>query len=100
MRVRDDKTNLSTVLDQCNQDASSIGGYPVFAVMADGGVLCPKCVRENRELIEKAALHPERRDTQWTIVGVDINYEDSEMLCANNGELILPAYGKDGLTGL
>lgn len=63
MRVRDDKTNLSTVLDQCNQDASSIGGYPVFAVMADGGVLCPKCVRENRELI-------------------------------------LPAYGKDGLTGL
>jgi len=64
------------------------GGYPLFYITKDGGVLCPKCVNENLELVEGD-------DPQWRIVAYDINYEDTELYCDNCNEKIESAYGDD-----
>lgn len=68
------------------------GGYPIFYVCADGECLCPKCVAENRELIESA---PEYLDDQWNVIGQDINWEDSSMYCAHCNSRIESAYAED-----
>ena len=64
------------------------GGYPLFYITKDGGVLCSKCVNENLELVEGD-------DPQWRIVAYDINYEDRELYCDNCNEKIESAYGDD-----
>lgn len=65
------------------------GGYPIYYIVEDGGVLCPDCVNENLELAEGD-------DPQWCIVAYDINYEDDELYCDNCNKKIEPAYdGED-----
>lgn len=63
------------------------GGYPLYYITKDCGVLCPKCVNENIELLS------DPYDPQWYIVGYDINYEDSDLYCDHCGERIESAYG-------
>ena len=65
------------------------GGYPMFAVMDDGGYICHRCVKANYRLIY--------RDTQadcqsgWNFGESEINWED-EMHCDNCGNQIESAY--------
>jgi hypothetical protein len=71
------------------------GGYPVFAIMADGGCLCAECVKENRRLIYLNSIdyhfyemdghkYSEFMGTkEWTIAGAEINWEDMELSCDN-----------------
>jgi len=65
------------------------GGYPIFYVTKDCGVLCPKCANENKELTKDI------EDPQWFIVDCDINYEDESLYCDNCNEKIESAYGED-----
>ena len=65
------------------------GGYPIFYLCADGGVLCADCVDENRELIDGADEH----DRQWLIVAQEINYEDNSLFCDNCSNRIESANG-------
>ena len=67
------------------------GGYPIFYLCADGESLCPSCVAANRKLIEAA---PEYLDSQWEVVGSDINWEDSSMYCAHCNARIESAYSE------
>lgn len=74
------------------------GGYPLFYLFADGGVICPKCANENIAEID-AAMRDERGNRPhssgcggWSICDVDINYEDAALLCDHCGEFIDPAY--------
>ena len=66
------------------------GGYPLFYLCKDGGILCPDCA--NKEI----ALTDDIDDPQWYIVGYDINYEDESMYCDHCNKHIISAYGNDG----
>jgi len=62
------------------------GGYPIYYVARDNGVLCPKCVNENLGL----CTDPEDNDprSQWIVNMADLNYEDSFLYCDNCSQLI------------
>lgn len=77
------------------------GGYPLFYLCADGGILCPKCANENKEVYitsdDKTSEEKENRfdDPQWHVIAVDINYEDTTMYCDHCNAHIVSAYGDD-----
>jgi hypothetical protein len=89
------RLNLSLLLDEMNIGVTSVGSYPLFAVMGDCETMCPKCVRDNRTLIEANTLESEGCDRDWALIGIDINYEDEEMLCVHCGNFIPSAYGDE-----
>jgi hypothetical protein len=70
------------------------GGYPRFFVTADGGVLSFGAARECRREILSALGRGDSR-SEWTVVAVDINYEDQGLTCDHTGERIECAYGDD-----
>lgn len=67
------------------------GGYPIFYVVADGGVLCPECAR----MAEAEGLANDSEDEQWYIVAADVNYEDEQLFCDHCYAHIPSAYGED-----
>lgn len=67
------------------------GGYPIYYICRDSGVLCPHCANE----AETEGLTGDRDDPQWDIVAADINYEDPSLLCDHCGERIESAYAED-----
>jgi hypothetical protein len=60
------------------------GGYPLWYLTEDNGVLCAKCANANFELCIG-------NDPQWKIVAVEANYE-SDLVCDNCYEKIEAAY--------
>lgn len=64
------------------------GGYPIYYVCADDGILCSKCANENIELTAS-----DDSDKQWRIVDGDINYEDDQLWCDHCNSQIESAYG-------
>lgn len=67
------------------------GGYPIFYLCADGGILCPDCVDAERQLIEEADDY----DKQWLVVAADVNWEDESLTCDHCNKRIPSAYGDD-----
>ncbi len=63
------------------------GGYPVYYLCADNGVMCPKCANDNAELDDVD-------DPQWHLIGQDINWEDPDLYCDNCNERIQSAYAE------
>lgn len=66
------------------------GGYPKFALCADGETMCLDCVHKEFKLIASAILR--QNDKQWQVVAFDINWEDPDMFCANCNAKIDSAY--------
>lgn len=66
------------------------GGYPLFFICDDGGIICPKCAKTERRNILESIVHGNARD--WRVRGVDVNWEDSHMECEHCGEHIESAY--------
>lgn len=64
------------------------GGYPIFHITKDNGILCPKCANKNLQLTLGD-------DPQWQIVHSEINYEDTSLYCDNCSKPIESAYGED-----
>lgn len=73
---------------------TSLGGYPVYTVMQDGGCLCPKCVKENRRRIYLETV-TYQTDPAWVIRESAVNWEDEHLTCDNCDEQIDPAYPSD-----
>ena len=71
------------------------GGYPKVAIMADGNCLCHACVVRNARRIVRstAALHA--YSDGWTVLAVDVNWEDADLLCAECSTRIESAYAED-----
>lgn len=69
------------------------GGYPMFALCADGEVLCAEAVRENYRLVLDATRNP-GRSTDWEIVAIGIHWEGEPLTCAHLGKEIPSAYGE------
>jgi hypothetical protein len=66
-------------------------GYPIYFVTADGGVLSEEAARERRTEILDAIVEI-GTNTQWEVVGCEINYEDPNLRCDHTGDLIPAAY--------
>jgi hypothetical protein len=67
------------------------GGYPCYFVTADGAALSWKAAKEcRREILN--AIASDDRQSGWRIVGVDVNYEDANLVCEHTGEKIPAAY--------
>ncbi len=69
------------------------GGYPCYALMADGEVIDAQAARENyRQILrETRADIPCNRD--WKFIGADVHWEGEPMQCAHSGRMIESAYG-------
>lgn len=67
------------------------GGYPLYFVCDDGGVLCCSCVgKERRNILASIAR---KQHDGWRVIGMDINYEDDTLHCEHCGDQIEAAYG-------
>lgn len=69
------------------------GGYPLYFVTDDGAALSFKAVRGNRRAILSSIAHGSKDG--WRVVGVDVNWEDEDLLCDHTGEKIPSAYGEE-----
>ena len=69
------------------------GGYPLFYVVADSGILCSDCANSEEY---KKALEDYPEDKQWLIVEYDINYENAYLYCENCNNRIESAYNDLG----
>lgn len=67
------------------------GGYPLFFLCDDGGVLCCQCVKAQRRNIIESIAHKQRDG--WRVIAKDINWEDPHMECEYCGDHIESAYG-------
>lgn len=68
------------------------GGYPFFYLTDDGDTACPDCANgENQSDFPD----PSADDSQWTIVGVEVNWEDTDMVCCHCNSRIQSAYVDD-----
>jgi len=67
------------------------GGYPIFYLAADNGILCPDCANGKNG---SECQNPECQDEdQWRIVAAEIHWEGEPLVCEHcNGE-IESAYG-------
>ncbi len=66
------------------------GGYPLYFITSDGEALSFDSARENRRLILDSIAT--QTDDGWRVVGCEVNWEDSELYCADTGERIASAY--------
>lgn len=73
------------------------GGYPIYFVTADGGVLSWHAVRDELDTIADAMQNYDGSpdEKQWTIIGWDINWEDDELFCDHTEKRIPSAYAED-----
>jgi hypothetical protein len=70
------------------------GGYPIFYLTADNGVMCPDCANGDRS--SAPDLDPEcPDDDQWRIIAAECNWEDPDLYCENCNNRIESAYAED-----
>lgn len=62
------------------------GGYPLFYLAKDNGVLCPTCANQ---------FHPERDNEQLEAIACDVNWEDPSLFCEHCNKRIESAYAED-----
>jgi hypothetical protein len=70
------------------------GGYPCYFVLSDGEALSFKGVKQ----ILRDVLEAIRDKDDWCgyrVIGLDVNWEDTGLFCAQTGEAIESAYGED-----
>ena len=63
------------------------GGYPKYAVLADGEALCAKCCETEKDHLEDYDMGDDH-----IIAGIDINWEDENLHCCHCNNLIECAY--------
>jgi hypothetical protein len=73
--------------------STSIGSYPKFFITADGGSLSFEAVRDNIMTVARATR--DGFETQWCVVGCDVNWEDPALFCDHTGKRIESAYAED-----
>jgi len=66
------------------------GGYPCYFITSWGDPLSFEAVRENFYLVLDAVKH--QYADGWCVVGVEVNWEDQDLICAHTGKKIESAY--------
>lgn len=88
------ETHIKLVTELKTEPYAWPGGYPKYAVVADGGCLCHKCMTtEHERLSTVEAECPD--DDQWRVIGLDINWEDTELTCDHCNAKIECAYSEE-----
>ena len=70
------------------------GGYPTYAVTADGAALCHPCLSRERRSILEAITENDTR-SGWFVEALDINWEDAHLYCDHCSDRIESAYAED-----
>jgi hypothetical protein len=66
------------------------GAYPYYFITSDGAALSFKAAKqERRNILEAIHTHT---SNGWRIVAIEINWEDSSLLCDHTNERIESAY--------
>lgn len=68
------------------------GGYPHYFLLADGEALAFEVARENASLIRDAIIANDQSD--WQVVGMEVNWENNDLYCAHSEVQIESAYGE------
>lgn len=69
------------------------GGYPCYWIMSDGAACAFDVAKsERRNMLQALAW---RDDSGWRPIALDINWEDSDLICAHTDAPIPSAYGED-----
>lgn len=69
------------------------GGYPLYFITFDGAALSFEAAKANKRLIiESIARHI---NDGWQIIGMDVNWEDKELVCDHTNQPIECAYDAD-----
>jgi len=66
---------------------TSVGGYPLVYLAADGGCLCATCATSDGQTHDDS-------DPQWHLVGCDVHWEGEPLTCDHCGDDIESAYGE------
>lgn len=69
------------------------GGYPCFFITSDGGALSFDAAQIEAGLIRDAIIS---NDT-WSglrVCGMQVNWEDADLICDHTGQIIQSAYGE------
>lgn len=69
---------------------TSVGSYPKFGWTTNGEVICWDCITR-----DFATYMEELQKGRTTLVGFEVNYERSDLLCDRCSNLIERAYGND-----
>lgn len=89
--------DIKTVADLDEAIASgkytSVGGYPIYFITDDGGVLSYDTVKEEYDQIAESVR--DQLSDGWNVTAADINWEDTELLDDHTGNPIESAYGDD-----
>lgn len=78
-------------------DFTSLGGYPLYFAMRDGGALSFDSARSEFRSIARAMIdaaggcYP---DSQWVPVACEVNWEDAELYCDHSNARIPSAYAE------
>lgn len=81
---------IEQITEQARQGFAWPGGYELFFVTEDGGILCHKCVRAEIERIAEAIC--EDSDDGWRVTGSDNAGNLEEPLhCDNCADWIVPS---------
>ncbi len=68
------------------------GGYPVYALMADGEMLCYKCLTTEPEVFE-GGHSSDGESNDWRFIGADIYWEGPTLQCRHCNNDLEAAYG-------
>lgn len=70
---------------------TSVGGYPLYFICRDGGVISFETARSEFRNIADSIMND--CHDGWRVTACDINYEDNHLHCEHSGKLIPSAYG-------
>jgi hypothetical protein len=71
------------------------GGYPIYIVLSDGGMLCHACSRTEYREMSQALRDPALRHSGWCPVAAEVLWEEGEEgpePCAHCGKELEAAY--------
>ncbi len=71
---------------------TSYGSYPLYFYTKDCEALCFKCAEENLREILSAMKNGD--DKQWEVIGIEINWESTDLNCAHCNDRIESAYAE------
>lgn len=75
------------------------GGYSLHFICEDGEAMCFNCAKKEAKFviegIRQQRLFSCVNFDGWNVVACEINYEDTDLQCANCNSRIPPAYGDD-----
>lgn len=67
------------------------GGYPCFFITSDGGALSFDAAQTEAGLIRDAIISDDT-GSGWRVCGMQVNWEDTELVCDHTGQTIQSAY--------